>query len=119
MAGYREHSFDPLAYEQAGAPMRPFNKVQWAGVVIGTIGIFIDAIFVAGSIGWMPKLINSPSIALPAIIMGVVLVNSHRVPSTQAGSEQLAKNRRVLLITTVIVVAIIGIAAVIDFIGAK
>ena len=119
MAGYREHSFDPFAYEQAGAPMRPYNWVQWTGIAIGTIGILINVVYVAGSLGWMPKLIGSSSLGLPAIVLGIVLINSRREPSTQAGSEQLAKNRRVLLITTAIVVAILGAATVIDLLGAK
>ena len=27
MTGYREHSFDPNAYEQPGRPMRPFRQL--------------------------------------------------------------------------------------------
>ena len=25
MSGYREHSFDPNAYEQPGRPLKPYN----------------------------------------------------------------------------------------------
>jgi hypothetical protein len=47
----------------------------------------------------------------------MVLVNSRRAPATQVGSELLAKNRRVLLITIAICAAIIGAAIAIEYSG--
>ena len=119
MSGYREHSFDPNAYEQPGRPMRPFNWVQWVGVAFMAAGLLVDAFYVAGRLGWMPELVSTTSMAFVPVIVGVALINSRREPGTQVGSEQLAKNRRVLLITVAILAAILGAAAVIEFIGAN
>jgi len=119
MNGYREHSFDPYAFEQPGRPMRPYNWVQWCGVAFAFLGIAIDLAYFAGRLGWMRPLIDSPAFAMAPIILGISLINSRREQGTQAGSEQLQRNRRVLLITVVVVAAILGAATVIEFSGAN
>lgn len=119
MSGYREHGFDPNAFEQAGAPLRPFNKVQWAGVVLGSIGFLLSLVDVAAALRWLPQRFDIPSpIAFVLLISGVVLVNSRRDPGTQVGTEQLRRNRRLLIITVAIVAIILGAATVIQFTGA-
>ena len=119
MSGYRQSGFDPDAFEQAGAPLRPFNWVQWSGVALGTAGAVISTLHLAGLLGWIPAWVEDSSPwSLILIIVGVVLVNSRRQPPTAAGAEKLEKNRRVLLITALIVVAILGVAALIDSLGA-
>ena len=120
MTGYRENIYDPNAWEEPGRPMRPFNWVQWTGV--GFVVIAIAAYFyaAAATFGWVPKLGFQPMMAgLPLLLIGLSLVNSRREPGNQVGSEQLAKNRRVLLITILVCAAILGAAVVIDFIGAN
>ena len=117
MSGYREHHFDPNAYQQQGRPMRPFNWVQWTGVAIGCIGMVLTTLQVAGQLGWIPRwLDNSPVFTL--LLLGVVLVNARREPSTLAGPEQRARNRRALLITTAVLAAIFGGVLIIQFLGA-
>ena len=74
--GYRQHSFDPNAYEQQGKPLRPFNWVQWSGVAAAIVGLAIDAVYFAGKLGWSKAPLDSPSLAMPFILLGVVLVNS-------------------------------------------
>ena len=117
MSGYREHNFDPYAYEQPGRPLRPFNWVQWTGVAFEALGLGLMLAHLAGQIGWIAPFFGS-SFGFAAMIIGLALINSRREPGTQIGSEQLARNRRVLLITVAIVAAIIGAAAVIEFSGA-
>ena len=119
MAGYREHSFDPNAYEQPGPPLRPFNWVQWTGFALAMAGLAIYLVYFAGRLGWMTPLLDGTTLALVLTIAGVVLINSRRQPGTLVGSEQLARNRRVLLITVVICVALIGVAAIFDLQGAS
>ena len=51
MSGYREHSFDPNAYEQPGRPLQPYNWVQWTGVAIGVLGLAIIALGLLGRLG--------------------------------------------------------------------
>lgn len=118
MSGYRQSSFDPNAYEQQGGPLRPFNWVQWTGFAIGCLGLVLTALQVAGQLGWIPQWLDGSPPLFPLLLIGVVLVNSRREPGVQVGSEQLAKNRRILLIATVILAAILGAAAVIQFSGA-
>ena len=121
MMGYRDTSsgYDPNTYEQPGPPLRPYNWVQWTGIVIGTLGIVLIAVQVLGRIGWLPRMSEDLSPApfmLPMI--GVALVNSRRAPGTEVGTEQLAKNRKVLLITVLICAVILGAVTVIEFKGA-
>ena len=119
MSGYREHSFDPNAYEQPGRPLKPYNWVQWTGVAIGVLGLAIIALGLLGRFGWIPPWLDGPpagAFMLP--IIGISLINSRREPGTQVGSEQLEKNRKVLLITAAICAAVLGAALAIEFSGA-
>ena len=116
--GYREHSYDPNVHEQAGAPMTPFNWVQWTGVAIGTVGIFLFLANILGGLGWIDPIVEDSSAGLIPTLVGAALVNSRREPSTLVGSEQLARNRKVLLITVAICALLLGVAAIIEFKGA-
>ena len=118
MSGYRQHDYDPNAYEQAGAPMRPFNWVQWTGIAIGAVGFVLTVVHLLGSLGWIRQWFDGSPPFFVLMLLGLVLVNSRREPGTLAGSEQLAKNRRVLLITVAVCAAILGAALVIDRLGA-
>ena len=118
MSGYREHSFDPYAYEQPGRPMRPFNWVQWCGVAFVVAGIVALLLYFVGRAGWIAPLIKEVQLSTALSIIGVLLVNSRREPGNQVGSEQLRRNRKVLLITVAAVAAILGAAVVIEFSGA-
>ena len=118
MSGYRQHSFDPEAYQAQGRPLRPFNYVQWTGVALAVLVLAVYAGYAAGLLGWVRPVIGNPSPLIGLMVVAVVLVNSRREPATLVGFEQLRKNRRWLLITTVICVAVLGAAALIDYIGA-
>ncbi len=119
MTGYRQSSFDPYAHEQPGPPLKPYNWVQWTGVAFGTAGMAIILLEWAGKLGWVPRWIDDAGFApVSLMIVALVLINSRRGPSTQVGSEQLAKNRRILLVTVAILAAILGAALVIEFTGA-
>jgi hypothetical protein len=119
MTGYREHSFDPNAYEQPGPPLKPYNWVQWAGVAIIVIGATLIALGLLGKAGVVRNWIDTSPGPFMLLVVGMLLINSRRAPGVQVGSEQLAKNRRVLLITVVVCAAIIGAAVVIEFAGAR
>ena len=116
--GYRQHSFDPNAYEQPGAPLRPYNWVQWTGLALGGVGLVLTVLQVAGQLGWVPPWLDRSPPVFVLLVLGAVLFNSRREPSTLAGPEQLAKNRRLLVITVAICAAILGAALVIEFQGA-
>ena len=117
MTGYREHNFDPYAYEQPGRPLRPFNWVQWTGVAFEVLGLGLFLAHLAAQIGWITPFFGT-SLGFAAMIIGMLLINSRREPGTQVGREQLAKNRRVLLITVLVCAVILGAAIVIEFLGA-
>ena len=117
MSGYREHNFDPYAYEQPGRPLRPFNWVQWTGVAFELLGLGLFLAQIAAQLGWIAPFVGT-GLGFAAMIIGMVLINSRREPASQVDSEQLAKNRRVLLITILVCAAILGAAVVIEFLGA-
>ena len=119
MTGYREHSFDPNAYEQPGPPLKPYNWVQWTGVALGGVGIALIAIHFAGRAGLIPQWIEDPSPApFMLMLIGIALINSRRGLATMVGSEQLEKNRKFLWIA--IAICALGLAAALanDLLGA-
>jgi hypothetical protein len=119
MSGYREHSYDPNAYEHPGPPLKPYNWVQWTGVAVGGVGAALITLDLLGRTGLIPHWIDDPSPApFMLLVIGMVLINSRRGPATQVGSEQLEKNRRTLLITAAICALILGAAVVIELSGA-
>ena len=118
MAGYREHSFDPYAYEQPGRPMRPFNWVQWTGVALEVLGLCMFLAYLGGKLGWIAPVVKSGFGFLPMII-GMTLINSRREPGNLITPEQRARNQRLLIITIVVLAVIFGAALVIDSLGAK
>ena len=119
MTGYREHSFDPNAFEQPGPPLKPYNWLQWSGVAVVIAGAAVIFAEWFGKLGWIPRWIEDAGVApVTFMILGWVMINSRRGPSTLVGSEQLEKNRRILIVTGIAVAAIAGIAAFIEFSGA-
>ena len=118
MTGYREHSFDPNAYEQPGPPLKPYNMVQWTGVAIATVGAALITLDLLARTGLLPRWVDASPAPFMLLVIGMLFVNSRRAPGTLVGSEQLAKNRRVLLITVAICAAVLGAALVIEFSGA-
>ena len=118
MSGYRQHSYDPNAYEQAGRPLRPFNRVQWTGVAVGGLGVVLTLLYWLSELGWIAQDFDVLRTSFVLLLLGVMLMNSRREPSTLVGSEQLEKNRKLLLITAAICAAVLGAALVIEFLGA-
>ena len=119
MTGYREHSFDPNAYEQPGPPLKPYNWVQWTGVAIGSVGAALITLNLLGKTGLIPQWVDSSPAPFMLLVVGMVLINSRRGPAVQVGSEQLAKNRRVLLVTVAVLAAVLAAALVIEFGGTR
>lgn len=119
MSGYRQSSFDPEAYQTAGRPLRPFNWVQWIGVGLEVVGLGLFLLTTVGKVGWIPQAANIPPISgVMLMLVGVSLINSRREPSVDVTPEQRAANRRLLIITVGICAAILGAAALIDYLGA-
>ena len=114
MTGYREHSFDPNAYQDPGRPMRPFNWVQWTGVVLGVVGLAVELVYFAGRLGWIePLFARSPNM-FALLIVGIVLINSRREPPHDVAPELASERRRWLLIIVAACAVIIGVAVVVD-----
>jgi hypothetical protein len=118
VSGYRTSNFDPAHYERAGAPMRPFNWVQWTGVVLAAIGVLLSLAVIAAGFGvaWLRPLLHVPTVF--PIVIGSLMISSRRHPYVDEAPEQRARNRRMLLITVAIVAAVLGLATVIEFTGA-
>lgn len=119
MSGYRQHSFDPNAYEQPGRPLRPFNWVQWTGVAIGSVGLVVSTLHLLGRVGWISQWVDDPSpSSFILLLVGASLANSRREPSSPVDDLQRTRNRKLLLITVAICAAVLGAALVIEFQGA-
>ncbi len=119
MSGYRQSSFDPNAYSQAGRPMRPFNWVQWTGVGLEVVGLGLFLLFLAGKLGWFPRLADIPPISgTTLMLIGIALINSRRHPYIDLAPELAPARKRLLIITVAICAAALGAAAVIQFSGA-
>ena len=118
MAGYRDTTnYEPYGQPNYGRPLRPYNKVQWAGVGFALIGIALDLLYFSGRLGWTPKWINTPTIALVPIFVGIALVNSRREEVHDLAPELAAARRRWLIIFTIVIVAVLGAATIIQFTG--
>jgi len=117
MSGYKQSSYEPNHWEPQGPPLRPYNRVQWTGVALVFVGIAVDLLYLAGRLGWIPKLVDEPVIAIGPLMLGVVLVNSRRQPISP---EQCARQRRRALIVAAVgvVACAVGLAAIFYFKGA-
>jgi hypothetical protein len=119
MSGYREHGFDPSAYEQPGPPLKPYNWVQWTGVALLALSIVVFGYYLASSAGWVPELrVKPPAFGLPLLLMGMSLVYSRREGSTDLAPELAAQRKRWMIITIAVCAIILGAAAIIDLSGA-
>jgi hypothetical protein len=119
MTGYREHGYDPNAYEQPGPVVRPYNWAQWTGVGLAAIGFVMLLLHVAGRIGWIPQWIEKPvPSAFMLMLIGVSIINSRRHPGTDPAPELAAERKRWLFIILGICAAMIGAAVAIEFSGA-
>ena len=117
MTGYRQHSFDPNAgVREQGPPVRPYNWVQWTGVAIGLVGVAIDLVYLGGSLGMIPKLLDSPSVGISLPLIGAALINSRRQPGEPLTAER--KRRALVIIAVAAAVCVLVAAAVIYFKGA-
>jgi hypothetical protein len=119
VTGYRESSYEPKAYARPGPALRPFNWVQWTGVLCVAAGVALDIGYFASRLGWIRPLLEGPALAIIPIFIGIGLVNSRRQAVTDPAPELAADRRRWLLIVTVICTVILGAAIAIDFLGAR
>ena len=118
---YRQHSYDPNAYEVMGPPIRPYNWVQWLGVLFAGLGVLAFLAYCAGKIGLTPEWLDNPAPVIMLGAAGSVLVNSRRQPIPEADqAEYRRKSRRNAIISLFVaaIAAIVGLAAVVYFKGA-
>jgi len=118
MSGYRQHSYDPNAYERLGPPLRPYNRWQWLGVVLILASLAINIVYFAGRLGWISPLLDGSAGAVGLLLPGILLINSRRHPATDLAPELAPARKRLLIITVAICAAILGVAAAIDLTGA-
>jgi peptidoglycan/LPS O-acetylase OafA/YrhL len=114
MSGYREHSYDPNAYERQGPPLRPFNWVQWTGFGLGVLGAAICVYYLLGKSGWVPP-IDSPMPGAILPLLGVSLINSRRRRAPDPAPELAAARKRWMLVIVALCTAILGAAVAIQF----
>jgi hypothetical protein len=111
---YRGHSFGPSIHEKPGRPLRPFNWVQWTGVGLEVVGLGLVLAHFAGRIGWIAPA-EEVQFGFVPMILGALLINSRREPGTLITSEQLARNRQMLLIIVAVCAAVLGAALITEY----
>ena len=117
MSGYRQSSFDPNAGGDYGPPLRPYSWVQWTGVAFIFIGVGFFAVWAAGKLGWIPKLLDDPMPVSIFTLFGVVLINSRRAPVSSEYREKV-RRRTYLALGVALAAALIG-AAVAFFLNSQ
>lgn len=118
MSSYRDPIYDPNAWEPQGRPLRPFNWVQWIGVVLVVVGLAAYAYSAGAAFGWVPKIRFQPMMAgLPLLLIGISLVNSRRQGETDIAPELAADRKRWMKITIALCVALLSVATLIEFWG--
>jgi len=111
MRGYRQSSFEPNAWEPAGAPLRPFNRWQWLGVALGLSGAALLLVELAGRSGLIALELGDMAPLMSLLCCaGMLLITSRRAPVTDPVA--FARRRKLALITAGIA-AIVGCALVI------
>ena len=118
MAGYRQSSFDPNAYQRYGKPLRPYNWAQWLGVVFAALGVLGYFAWAAEKLGWISIGFDSPAPFISLPLIGVALINSRREVLDDQAPELASARRKWLIITVAICAAILGAAIAIEFSGA-
>lgn len=114
---YRQSSYDGLAAMQPGAPLRPFNRVQWAGVAFGAAGLVFFLAHLAGRIGGIEIKVGSTA-ALACMVIGTLLIHSRREPPRLWTSEDRARSRGKLVLALILAAALVGLGTSIAFQGA-
>jgi len=115
MTGYREHGFDPNAYEVMGPPLKPYNWVQWVGVVFVALGVVAFLGYCAEKLALVPHWLSSPAPVIMLGGLGSMLVNTRRQPIPEA--EQ-AEYRRKLRRNTILALIVAALAAIVGFAAA-
>ena len=117
MAGYRDTTnYDPFANPRYGRPLRPFDWVQWTGVVFDVIGIALYVVYFAGQVGWIAHKLNSPMYGFPFIMLAIPLINSRREQVPDLAPELAQQRRRMLLVTILVCAVVIGAAVLIHIV---
>jgi hypothetical protein len=113
MTGYRQHSFDPNAYEQPGPPLRPFTWVQWLGFALGLVGLALSLAYLVGDLGWIEPVTDSAAPSLALMLAGAALINSRRGPASLVGPEQRRRHRNILIVTLAVCAVILGMVVLV------
>ena len=118
MSGYRQsHDVSNGAVSAAG-PRRPFNAVQWLGVVSALAGLAIFLIDIAGCLGWIQPLVEDASPAFVLLLVGSLFVGSRRHAFPDPAPELAPARRRSLQIVLLICAIVLGGAILIQITGA-
>ena len=118
MSGYRQSSFDPAAFAEPGPPLRPYNWVQRLGMALAVVGTLMTVARAAGDFGWIEPM---PILSFPGtipLLVGVLLVNSRRGPSTDITPKRAAARKRAHVVILAVSALFLGAAVLIAFSGA-
>ena len=110
MSGYRQTSFDPNAGAHYGPPLRPYNWVQWSGVVLMALGFLVLIAFAAakaGLIGFRAE-DSLPLVGSNMVLCGTLLQSSRREEASAPSIGDI--DRRWVLLGLLVLSAALGAA---------
>jgi hypothetical protein len=106
---YRHSSYEPLAAEVPGRPLRPYNMAQWLGVVMTAAGLALGHAHIAARLGWLPSLLDSAAIPFWLVILGSFLVGCRREPGRLQTPSEVRRGYR-LFAATLAIGAVLAVA---------
>jgi len=92
---YRQSSYQPLAYDLQGPPLRPFDGKQKIGVAMVAAALLVFAYSLVSETGLVPPIHASTVPAAPLSLIGMLLIHSRRrvIPPEEQDAFR-AKQRR-------------------------
>ena len=119
-AGYRENDVEHSAGFGQGRPMRPmrpFNWVQWCGVVCLCLAVAVDGLYFAGRLGWARPVLKSPTAVFGFVMCAMFMINSRREPAVDLAPELAPARRRWMMMIVTGVSILLVLATLLTFLG--
>jgi len=87
-------------FSRSSRPRRPYNWVQWTGIVLLWLSLALLLASIAADLGvaWLAPFRHADRVFFLPWLIGILLVSSRREPIDEATAETLARHRRLALL---------------------